>query len=1186
MSNMTFTPAQQDAIFAKPGNLLVSAAAGSGKTAVLTQRVIELLTGEQPVMADRLVIVTFTVAAAAQMRERIQDKLSALLEEHPENILLQTQQTLLSKAKICTIHSLCSELIKDHTEQLNLSFRCRLADENEMKLLEQEVLEEYIESCYDSEEKDFLSLARYFSGKDDRRLSNILLGIYHWMRSYSFPFHRLELFLKQYLDDGPFLDSIWGKPVLAYVEKSLSNCERYLSSALELASSQEEVMKKYSPALELDLDAVRRAEKALRHGEWDRVCGIVKTHEKKRFSPIRGFEDKSFLDRIKALRNEGMELFETLGKKYLLTEEEFQSDREYLGKYIKMLFSYVEGFYRRLEEEKREQNLIDFNDLEHLALSLLVRREGDYCYKTDTARELSYTEILVDECQDINQVQNLIFWALSDGEDKVSLDGDDLFESSRNLFLVGDVKQSIYRFRNAMPSLFIRRKKLFPPYDREHPEKKQTARIVLQNNFRSRREVTDSVNQIFSAVMSEQLGDVDYTEEEYLIPSAVYPAHDRGMTQLHLLELPQKEERSVRPGKGMDEKTLAEARYAAELIEHMVASGFPVTENGKLRACTYRDFCILLRSKKGKADCYVKELTQKGIPCFSDSSSGYFDSSEVSVMLHLLRVIDNPLLDIPLFSVLISPMFGFTPDEITAVRLEDKRSPFYLALVKSAQDGNEKARYFLNVLGALREQAAVLSSDRLIQRIYDQTGFLFVVEAMASGEQKKANLRLLLSYARSYEEIGYRGLSGFLRFIDRAAERGEDFNCANTVSEKADVVRIMSIHSSKGLEFPICIVADLGKKFNLQELTQSFLLHENYGFGMTVRKTEELKEYSNLPLEAIRLAVRQDTLSEEMRILYVALTRAKEKLILLGSGQDIDRLLESSAGENGDTSYLSWILHAVAKEHGFGKLLNKEEKPVVLGRIQCIRAPFIPEGEREQEVISFTALPDEKIVKSLEKSLHFEYPYKELSELPAKVTATQLAQKELLETSGELPELSLSEEGDEMTGARRGTVLHSFMQYADYHRAKHDLDGEVSRLVEKGFLTVKEGSLLNRKKIRSFLSSPLFTRMEQAQRLYREYQFIYEIDAGRVDPDLKDDFRQEKVLLQGIADAVLEEKDGIVIVDYKTDRMSQEDDFIEKYSGQLNIYRDALGDYFGKPVKDCLIYSLHLEREIPVPPTK
>ena len=1186
MSKMSFTPAQQDAIFAKPGNILVSAAAGSGKTAVLTQRVIEMLTSEQPVMADRLVIVTFTVAAAAQMRERIQDKLSALLEEHPENALLQTQQTLLSKAKICTIHALCSDLIKDHVDQLNLSVRYRLADENEIKLLEQDVLEEFIESCYDSEEEDFLSLARYFGGRDDRRLSNILLGVYHWMRSYSFPFHRLDQFLKQYQEDSPFLDSVWGKPVFDYVEKSLSNCERYLSSAMELAFSQEEVRKKYSPALELDLDAIRRARKALKNGEWDRVCSIVKTHEKKRFSPIRGFEDKSLLDRIKALRNQGMELLESLGKKYLLTQEEFQSDREYLRAYIGPLFFYVKQFYHRLEEEKREQNLIDFNDLEHLALSLLVRREGECCYKTDTAKELSFAEILVDECQDINQVQNLIFWALSDGEDQVSLDGDDLFDSAGNLFMVGDVKQSIYRFRNAMPSLFIRRKKLFPPYDRDRPEETQTARIVLQNNFRSRKEVTDSVNQIFSAMMSESLGDVDYTEEEYLIPSASYLPHDRGMTELHLLELPDQEERPVRSGKSLDEKTLLEAQYAAELIERMVASGYPVTENGKLRACTYRDFCILLRSKKGKADCYVKELTQKGIPCFSDSSSGYFDSSEVSVMLHLLRIIDNPLLDIPLFSVLISPMFGFTPDEIASIRLEDKRAPLYLALVQSAQAGNEKAEHFLKMLGALREQAAVLSSDRLIQRIYDQTGFLFAVEAMASGEQKKANLRLLLSYARSYEEIGYRGLSGFLRFMDRAAERGEDFNCANTVSEKADVVRIMSIHSSKGLEFPICIVADLSKKFNLQDLSKSFLLHETYGFGMNVRKPEELKEYSNLPLEAIRLAVRQDTLSEEMRILYVALTRAKEKLILLGSGQDLEKSIEAASEENGNTSYLSWILHALAKEHSFGELLNGEEKPVVLGSIQCIRARSTQEAEREQEVISFTALPDEKIVKSLEKSLHFKYPYRELSELPAKVTATQLAQKELMETTGELPELSLSEEGDEMTGARRGTVLHSFMQYADYHRAKQDLDGEIHRLVEKGFLTSREEAVLNRKKIRSFLSSPLLQRMEQAEKLYREYQFIFEIDAGRVDPDLQDSFQKEKVLLQGIADAVLEEKDGIVIVDYKTDRMASEQDFIEKYSGQLNIYRDALGAYFGKPVKDCLIYSLHLEREIPVPPAE
>lgn len=1184
MADMRFTPAQQDAIFAGRGNLLVSAAAGSGKTAVLTQRVIEMLTGKDPVPADRLVVVTFTVAAAAELRQRIEEKLSALIEEDPENSLLQSQYTLLGKARISTIHALCNELIRDHFDKLELPLHYRLVDSNELSVLEQEVLEEYLNDCYDAEDHTFMELAEFFVGSDDRRLFQMIAGVYEWIRSSPFPFYLLDRSLEEYEKEVPFAESIWAEPIVSYVTNALKTAQKYLQKALSLCYSTEQTMQKYAPAIEQDQDTVTFLLRTLAEKDWNRACGIMEHREKKRVSPIRNFEDKDLLEEIKALRKEGNDLLDGLVEKYFLTEEEFAEDRKLLSRYIGLLFQRVKEFTQRMDREKKEREILDFNDLEHFALQLLIDREGDLCRKTQVAQNLQFEEILVDECQDINETQNLIFWALSEGEDTARIRSEDLLTGSRNLFMVGDVKQSVYRFRNAMPALFVQRKELFPRYDRE----KETfpAKILLQENFRSRKEVTGTVNEIFRRVMTSELGDVDYTTEEYLIPSATYQDYSRAKSELYLLETT--EETGGKKKNSVKERLEREAEFIAEMIDKMIASGYLVEEKGKMRPCTYRDFCILLRSKKGKTDVFAQKLQDSGVPCYADSSNGYFDAFEVAIMLHLLRVIDNPLLEVSLFSVLISPMFGFTPDEIAKIRLRNKKLSLYITLQQAAAEGDVKCQRFVDTLTSLREQAAILSTDRLIQRIYDRTDFLFVVESMTSGDQRKANLHLLLNYAKEYEAIGYQGLEGFLRFVDKASERGEDFTSANTVSQKADVVRIMSIHGSKGLEFPICIVADLGKSFYTQDLNQGYLFHEQYGFGMNIRKPTERKEYSNLPLEAIRLVSRQEVWSEEMRILYVALTRAKEKLILVASGT---HLKEKLARQRTRTAvepfslrqrkdYLSWILAAIGQENGVEGFLQEKVNKLSLPWMDCFYRDLREEVPLEERVITLEAEPDEEILKKLEASLQFSYPYEVLSALPAKITATALAKQEQGEET-QLPPLTLDEDGG-MTGAHRGTVLHSFMQYADYRKAKENLGREITRLVEEGFLTAQDAKLLNRRKIEAFLRSPLLRRMEEAKALYREYAFIYEVPSGQVDSTLPEDFQQETIMLQGIADAVIEEEDGIVIVDYKTDRVDREEELIQRYCNQLAIYRRALGKYFEKPVKKCFLYSLYLEKAIEV----
>lgn len=1199
MANIQFTPEQQHAIDVRQGNILISAAAGSGKTAVLTQHVIELLTGQPSVPADQLVIVTFTIAAAAEMKQRIEQTLNDLLEESPESQLLQSQQLMLSKAKISTIHSLCNELIKDHFELLNLPVNYRLAEENELQILKNEVLEEVLETCYLEKQPEFLKLADCLCEKDDKKLLDMTLYIYQYIRSYPFPLTWLDKFSNAYHQTDSFLSTIWGQTLSHQIEQILLQAKYCLMEALHLMQTDELVNKQYAPAFENDLNTVQLLFGAFQSQQWNHMISILRSYQKQRIGAVRGYEDKEFLEQLKDLRKTATDLLSQLEQRCLITnEQEYQQDLTDLNQLITPLFSFVRQFYLRLEQVKLERGMIDFADLEHFTLNLLIRVDGEYYQKSPVAVSLSeqYYEIMIDECQDINQVQNLIFWAISKGSEKISIRSQEILTDSQNLFLVGDVKQSIYRFRNAMPTLFVQRKKLFKPYQSDFYDPHSCYKILLQDNFRSRKEVTQTVNTIFSNLMTEQLGDILYNHEEALKPSASYLPFEKASAEFHLLSLSDIADEA--PSDKRYHKTDIEAEYIASLIEKMVAEGYLVQEGNQLRPCRYQDFCILLRAKKTKTDRYLKKLKEKQINCYADASSGYFDSFEIAVMLDLLRIIDNPLLDISLFSVLVSPMFGFTPDDVTQIRLKDRKRPLYINLQQMAQEGHLGCLSFLTLLNRLREQALLLTTDRLIQRIYDQTGFLFVVQAMSSGEQKRANLRLLLSYAENYEKIGYHGLDGFIRFIDKAIERNEDFQCANTISEQADVVKIMSIHGSKGLEFPICIIADLGKPFNLMDLNKSYLINSEVGFGMTIRKPEELKEYTNLPLEAIRLASKRETLSEEMRTLYVALTRAKEKLILVGSLNNIEKTIEKTVKFNAfssnispfwllqQRSYCHWLIASLCKTESFYQTFADcyPEKPVQLQQVPllCHIISCGTDMQTEQSEPVFTAQPDPQILQQLETAISFTYDYQELSELPAKITVTNLAKAKQGEQLSELEPLSLPEQSN-FTGAQRGTILHHFMQYADFSTAQEDLESEIQNLVTKHYLTVKEAKALNRKKIKAFLQSDLFERIKKAKTLHREYQFIYEMNAKEVEETISEKFSNEKILMQGIADVIIEEANQMILVDYKTDRFNQEQEFIDRYFNQLRIYKEALSQYFEKPIQECYIYSLYLEKSICIP---
>lgn len=1178
MAGLTFTLHQQQAIEASGGSLLVSAAAGSGKTAVLTERVIRLLTGENPIPADRLIVVTFTVAAADEMRGRIAGRLAELLEENPADEWLQTQQLLLSGAKICTIHSLCSGLIRDNLQKLGLSGELRIADETDLAVLQKQALDEVLEEHYSVRETSFLELVEFTCLKNDKPLVELIQTIYSFIRSFPFPLDYLEHTLGLYRDASDIDHNIWSDSIKGHIAAALSTCEAILKAGIAEMSGDPAVRDKYLDAFRSDLTQITRVKEQVLLGHLGEAAAEAGRFQKQSLAAVRKYPDPAFLEHLKGRRKKAADIFGNITKRYLCcSDSDFKEDISTLLPRITTLFSLVREVYIRIEEKKREEGVLDYADLEHYALRLLVEKGENGIRKTQTAVELSeqYDEVMIDECQDINEIQNLIFTLLSKEE--------------TNLFQVGDVKQSIYRFRKAEPGIFIEKQKTYSAFDPEahHLHSKETIR--LETNFRSRKEVCSIVNFVFSRLMTEEMGEMAYGEEEYLVPGSQYPPLEAAAPELHIIDYDRDED---------DEKIVVEARYLADRIRRMVDEGYPVTENGKLRPCRYRDFAVLLRSCKDKALIYVEEMKKRGIPSFSESTEGYFDSYEIVVMRNLLRIIDNPLLDVPLLSVLLSPMFAFSADQIAQLRLIKKNVPLYRNVLSAAQNGDVFCSNFLSVLGDLRKKASALRVDRLIREIYECTDFLALAGVMEDGKRKDANLRLLLTYAEKYETNGSGGLSGFLRYLDRVVESGKDLAAANTAAAHADCVRILSIHKSKGLEFPICIVADCSKKFNKTDLNSRCQLNSKLGFSMKISDPDTFRRYNNLPFEAIRLQSEKESISEEMRVLYVAMTRAREKLILLmtlpQAQNKLSSCAESLSGDKGPTPYEvfqasgydGWLLPALFRHPGFSALRHR----IGAGEVSSVDADFplhcfwekAPLLEEEPERGStFEAHPLTEILEQLDRRFSYQYPRKELTALPAKLTPTAIAKQ----SQGQKVHLNmrpafLQKEG--LTPAQRGTILHCFMQFADFSAAESDLEKEIARLIQKGFLTQAEGDALNRTKIEAFLSSSLYGRMKCAQKLLREYKFLYFMRADEVNPDISNSFADTEILIQGIADCLLFEDDGITIIDYKTDVTNHPEELAERYRDQLNVYREAISRAFSQPVQQCLLYSLHMEREIEI----
>lgn len=1175
-----WTPQQKNAIEAREGSVLVSAAAGSGKTAVLVQRVIERITdAKNPVDADRLLIVTFTKLAAQEMRERITAAIAGLIKNDPANVNLIRQQMLLNDAKICTIDSFCISVVKENFELLDVPSDFRIADKSELSVIRKEALDATVEKMYESGSADFRRLVEIlFNGKDDSAVEDAIEKLYNTSCSFAFPEKWLGELKEAYTCDAPLKESVHGGIMIGYardgVEYYISVFERILSET----EGDEDLEGLLGDALRGDIDKLKSILSVLSDGTWNEArSAMISFKATSRKTPKGEQKEDPTISYYINLRKKYTDDLGKFKKVLFCTEETYKEDIEYLEGPVKSLVDATLIFSDIYSRMKMSRKLAEFSDIMRMTLSLLVKNTEKDWESTELAKRIGecYDEILIDEYQDTNAAQTLIF-------ESVSRD---------NLFRVGDVKQSIYSFRQAMPEIFMGLKDKLEVYDEE--KKNYPCKIILANNFRSRKGVTDIINFIFEQIMLRESGGIEYNEEERLTASAAYGETQEPSAELHLLDTANAEE---------EESSIEyQARYVAAQIKRMIAEGYTVKDGDGTRPVTYKDFAVLFRSLNGfdanKGVVFADIFRKEGIPCFTEVSDSFLGSTEIALIMNLLRIIDNPVQDLPMLSVIMSPLFGFCTDKVAELKKNNRYSSVYACLLEKERLGDGECIAFLEKLRQWRSMSICLGIGELLNEIYEQTALPSVFDAVDKSGKSSANLRLLLDYASAYEKSGSGGLGGFIRFIDRLGSQKQDLAGALNSCGNADVVNIITIHKSKGLEFPVCILAHCGGKFNTKDEEKSFVLSRKAGVALEYRDVEAFEQFESLPRSAVRLAIHNDMVSEEMRVLYVALTRAKEKLIMIYAAKNIDDIIKSCARIIGrDRKTITPF--AVTKVAGFGRwliaALLRHKDGSELREIAGIDESFVLPCESGLKVVingmeasSASSVSevirteiDGDFLSSVRERAEFRYKYEALSGINMKRTASALDRSYIdREYFASSKPAFLCEGG--LTGAQKGTATHRFVQFADYEKAKLDLEGEIQRLLGKGLLTEAEAKAINRRSVGEFLRSDLLSRILASDTVLREKRFIIEVPINEVYENVEE-FSDEKVMIQGACDCAFEEDGKLVVIDYKTDRIDSEDEFIEKYSSQILLYKKALELCTGLKVKETLIYSFHLSREIEV----
>lgn len=1216
--SVMWTKEQQQVIDVRDRNILVSAAAGSGKTAVLVERIItRLLKDSPPVDIDELLVVTFTEAAAAEMKERIRQAIEVQLEKQPENLHLQRQSTLVHNASITTIHSFCLSVIREHFHTIDLDPGFRIAEEGELHLLKQDVVKEVLETHFLEGEKSFFDFVECFAtGKDDKKLEELILKIYTFSESYEDP----ESWLKKCVQNYEHMDMESyekSKPI----RLAMDRCESLLSDARKLIEAGLSVCMEsdgpymYESALLEDKFVVEKIlrEEALT-ARYETVCSVS---WKRLASNKDGNVSEAKAEFVKAVRTEVKDIVGEIKKLYFFqSPEEMLYDAISCKPVVSVLTELVQEFADAYDKKKRERNMIDFGDMERFALKILTRKEEGVLVPSETAKEYQtkYKEIMIDEYQDSNFIQEAILTSVS----TVSQD-------KNNIFMVGDVKQSIYRFRLSRPELFMEK---YHSYTTSESEKQ---RIDLHKNFRSRREVLDTANFLFEQIMTESLGKITYDENAALYVGADYEPKEGNETELLLI---QSEEILSLGITEVENAREAEAEAIAGKIKEMVGT-HPVfdKQTGTYRPAQYKDIVILARSMKGWAEPFTKILGKEGIPVYTGTGEGYFTTIEISVMLHYLSVIDNRKQDIPLAAAMVSPIGGFSADEMAKIKAEQKERAFHEAVVSYVDGGTDgtlkvKIGTFLKQIEYFRSLVPYTAIHHLLLRILDETGYGAYAAAMPGGNQRKANLYMLIEKAKAFGTTSYKGLFNFVRYMEQLKKYDIDYGEANILDEQSDLVRMMTIHKSKGLEFPIVIVAGMSKRFNMQDGRGSVVIHPEFGIGIDAADMEQRTKIPTMLKKIIQKELQYESLAEELRVLYVALTRAKEKLIITGTVENLENILKGFEAVRVQkecslsfrtlvhaASYLQWIIPGFLRHQGFAPILECYGIPAPFGhpyykrdiplKVTVVSGEALIRDEMQSEmqemltedyldsIFKQRAASDTKNIW-VAPQFSFVYPYEEEQGMNMKFTVSDLKKriymeeedgKVLYEAQEETPIIpKFMQEQTKLRGASRGSAYHKLLELLDF-RKEYEEDSLrifLQELVRTKKMEPQMAECIQVADMLCFLESSIGKRMRQAAhqgKLKAEQPFVLGVDAKKVYPDTE---TSETLLVQGIIDVYFEEEDGLVVLDYKTDRVKHSQILVDKYKTQLQYYGEALRQLTGKHVKEMWIYAFALEEEIKI----
>ena len=1187
-----WTNEQLSAITQKGNNILVAAAAGSGKTTVLVERIIRKIINDN-VDIDKILVVTFTNAAASEMRERILTALYKQIDEDPLNQRLRKQIVLLNKASICTIDAFCLDIIRNNFFEIGASSNFRIADNTELELLKQEAIEETFEELYLENDDEFNKLIELYAGyKDDENLKNIILKIHNYIQSAPFPEDWLEEQIEKFnmsnIED--FSQTEWGKIILKNFRDEVLNSIQILESSKHQLDMITE-LSKFSLVVADDINQLKFLEQ--NWDNWERAYEIANNLKFKTWPTDKKVVSNLKEDTKKARDNVKKRISKAVSQTFIYNTEEAVEDINAMYPILKKIKDVTLKFMEKFSEKKSNKNIMDFSDIEHYALKILLKKDENGIYqKTEVAKkyEEKFNEIAIDEYQDSNLVQEYILTSISNG---------------KNIFMVGDVKQSIYRFRQAKPELFLDKYQKYGLEPNEYGQK-----IKLFKNFRSRENILDTTNLIFSDIMSADFGEIEYDESEYLNLGATYeePTENvefAGKTELDIIELKKEEnedgeEIEEDSSSELLEKTEIEAKFVANRIQKLIKSKYQVYDRKTgYRDITYKDIVILLRATSNTANVFEKELLNLNIPVFSDQAENYLESIEIRTITSLLKIIDNPYRDIPLVTVMRSIIGDFTDNELIEIRLTQNEGYFYNSLKEAKAspkiDGKlkEKVINFLDKLNKWREEERYLPLNEFIQKIYEETDYYNYVRLMPNGQVRKANLKMLLDRAKDYEKISFKGLFNFIRYLEKVKSSNSDLSSAKVIGENENVVRIMSIHKSKGLEFPVAIISRTDKKFNQKDLNESILLHQDIGFGMQYINYDRKIEYTTATKEAIKIKTKEESIAEEMRILYVALTRAKEKLIITGVENDFTKsieqkkeLLEIYEKENDKInhlvlkkylSYLEWI-ELVYLNH------QDIENQITLNKIAKKDVLKAEENQEEQEKKNIE-LPEKIDYEKINEILNWQYKYKEMTNIQSKMSVTKIKELKNNETQKQQhieikPKFMLDK--TKVSSAERGTITHLILQKLDFTKeySKEELAQFVNNLCTKNIITQIQKDSINIEKIYQIINTQFIKNLKNAKEIKKETPFYTYINTK----EIYNTQNSENILVQGIIDLYyINQQNEVILVDYKTDYVEGSgEELIDKYKVQLEIYKKALEESLKEKVKHVYIYSIYLNKEIEI----